>query len=298
MFHVTQRKRLGDCFYIAHLLHKLCRAYDDVQFYLYVRSSYIGEVKAFVYDMEDRIIVKPLTQRPQEGCHVGGWLGEQQYVEPLKLREDNQHYVGIYPMGRRFCFCLNQRYGAWYDILCKDYFHLDNPIPFESSLILDEPSINTPPKEIVDADLLLVNSHAKSGQHVGHPYELWEKWINEAKQHFNVITTLRPRTSTLTDVPCTTDFKYNLCNIGYVSTKVKVVVGVVTSPLIPTFNKWNIDTVKKWVSLGNRHIYAYNERCCRTHRITRVPPNPSIYDYRGDGPPYAETVLPSLLESK
>lgn len=52
----------------------------------------------------------------------------------------------------------------------------------------------------------------------------------------------------------------NLLQIGALSIKIPTIIGINTSPIIHCFNLWNIDNVKKWVILDNKHTYSYNDR--------------------------------------
>lgn len=72
------------------------------------------------------------------------------------------------------------------------------------------------------------------------------------------------------DVPSTLEHNMNLIQVGSVAMNAKYIIAIASSPIIYCFNKWNIDTTKKWVVLSNRSTYTYNDRIIRRGNIKGV----------------------------
>lgn len=292
-FYIHQPIHLGDCFYISHLLYNIVKNNQNYKFHLYIRSKYLKEVKFFLQDVEDSVFVHDQGKiRHVNKTIISGWIGSQEYVSPLLDLKDNYH-LGIYEIKRkrrvsRHAYCLNHRYGAFFDLLCKDYFKIDNPLDHHLSLVLNEYAITIKPEILLeDIEMLIINSPGLSKQYRPYAPETWKRFIELASKQYKCAQTFKHDEHFVEKVPCTWDYKYNLCNIGFLSKNVKYIVGIVTSPLIPCFNIWNIDSVQKFVSLSNRHVYSYNDKCIRQQRIEYLPISlREFLEHKGDHPTF------------
>jgi hypothetical protein len=133
---------------------------------------------------------------------------------------------------------------------------------------MDHEEILKPVPSDFDCDILIGNCPAFSGQYRYKParfVERIQKWRSESDYKFTTVHNLG-----LSDVPCTLDSNLNLLQIGNIAMRAKYIIAIASAPIIYCFNKWNIDTVKKWIVLSNRSTYTYNDRIIRKAYIDNV----------------------------
>lgn len=235
---------LGDNVNHIHYLRKLCENYGDIRFFYYIKSSYFDELNVFIEDLKEQIILKKLEDRPLDS--INAWVGSI----PINGGKSG----GV--------FLLNDRYKLFYDTISAN-IGLENPIKTSYDMILDAPCINLA-NTIGNYDILLINSVPLSGQYSLNDTDFKNK-VDEWKEKYTIITTRK-----IDSFPCTLDYKYNLVQIANMSIRVKYIVGIATAPIIPCFNVWNIDSVKKWFVLSKRSTYSYNNRILRESSVANV----------------------------
>jgi hypothetical protein len=93
-----------------------------------------------------------------------------------------------------------------------------------------------------DVDILLINSAPQSGQggyDKGRMDAMCVRLVNKYK-----IVTTSPVNDTIV---CTLNDGLKMQDIGAISTHAKYIIGVHTGPLIPCFNSYSKEHVKKWI---------------------------------------------------
>lgn len=236
---------LGDCFFLVHFLRKVCQSYPDFKFICETSPGHFPEIQSFIgKEFEDRILLNKSVRKSQG---INGWYGSI----PLK--------TGY----RKRAFILNERYDEFFTHL-SNVIGIKNPIAGKNCTVIDHPDIL---KDVgLSCDILLVNSIPLSKQYFYYEHE-FEAKIKELSEKYKVIITNHVKNI---DVPCTVDYKLNLLGIGNISTKAKYVVGIATAPIIPCFNTWNLDKVKKWFVLSRRSTYSYTDRIIRKKNILHL----------------------------
>ena len=246
-FNFFNNYHLGDCVLQTHFLRKVCEAYPDLRFICYIQPAYFKEIQAQIGTFQDRILLEPLPKKPSDA--INGWAGS------VRLQGGKRGRV----------FLINERHQAFFNIV-SERMGVQNPIDSKCGTVIDNEKILEKTDPDLECDMLIVNSQPKSGQFIFHPNEFNGK-ISEWKDKYKIVTTGK---STVKDIPCTLDYGLNLLQIGYLSTKAKYIIGIATAPLINCFNKWNIDTVKRWVVLCNRATYSYNDRIIKRTIMGRL----------------------------
>jgi len=252
-FEFHNEAHLGDSVFFVHYLRKLCEKYDDVRIQYYIRKKYFGEIQAQINEFSDRIILCPFGEHHKDT--LGGWAASKY----------NGRTIGTAGKAGRINL-LNERYDAFFQMV-SDHIGLENPIPGKNATLIDNKLIlETAHKDLIDFDILLINSRPLSGQYRYKGGDFNTK-IEELKERFKIITTDK---TIFSDIPCTLDYKLNLLQIGNVSTNVEYIIGIATGPIINCFNIWNIDKIKKWFVLSNRSTYTYNNRIFRKQNILQL----------------------------
>jgi hypothetical protein len=230
--------------------------HDDLSFVFYVKKRYVAEMMYHVAGLEDRIKIGSLMDRKKwerrtKSKSINSWYGSKKLETGVKK--------GVY--------LLNERYFEFFTKLSED---IGVPCPFKDSngILMNNPTIleRAHPDIPEDFDILLINSAAYSNQY-RQPARFFDEFIEQLKDQYKIITTRSPADQS---IPCTLDYGLNLLQIGNISTKVKYVVAVATSPIIPSFNVWSIETVKKWAVLSNRSSYTYRDNITRFNKVQHV----------------------------
>lgn len=236
---------LGDSYFVLHFLRKVCQSNNDIRFILQTAKGYWEECGSFIGEFRDRILLQEL-KRKNEG--INGWYGS------IRLK------TGF----RDGAYVINERYDEFFDYL-SGQIGVDNPVKGKNCTLIDHPAIKED-KRNLDCDILLVNSLPLSRQYL-YFEDQFERKVNELKERYKIVCT---RSIKNVDIPCTVDYRMNLLEIGNLSTKAKYVIGIATAPIIPCFNIYNIDTVKKWFVLSKRSTYSYNDRIFRKTSVKHI----------------------------
>jgi len=250
--HTYNGYHLGDSIFLIHYLRKICEV-NDVRAFCYMKKRYFKECLKHLNGFEERIILKPLSSRPQES--VNGWSGSL-------------------PTSKRTGLCkgrvwrLNEVYYQLYKHM-SELLEVQDPFSGKGCTVMDNPKILEPVHDdFKDCDFLFGNCPALSGQYTYNPLSFINKF-NELKDQCDYkFASVHPLKGT--DIPSTLDHGLDLIQIGAVAKQAKCVVAIASSPIIYCFNKWNIDTVKKWVVLSRRSTYTYNDRIIRKANITKL----------------------------
>lgn len=241
--HIYNEYHLGDCAISLHFARKMSVFYNV---YLYVNSKYIKELENHLEkELKDKVYILDLNKKPYSA--LNSWYGSI-----------NLEGYGF----RNKTFYINERFEKFFSLLCKQH-NLQIPecllnkycILFDSLSILES-------KNEIECDILFINSRPLSGQYFYNKSNL-DSCIRALSEKFKIVTTA----PSIDNVPCTLDFNCNLMDIANISLKTKYVIGIATAPIIPCFNKWNIDMLKKWIVLSKRSSYSYNERIIKFNDI-------------------------------
>lgn len=248
-FHFYNKYHLGDCAISVHFLRKFTEN-KTYRTFFYCDDKYHKELSAHIPDKLDQIILKNLDDRPADSWNH--WYGS------LNL---NNH-------GRdKRIFNINERYDMFFQIFCKNN-KIENPLAHlgKNGTLFDNPQIR---KETgLKCDLLFINSRPLSSQYAFNKKDM-RYFAEKMSEKYKMITTAKLSDS----MECTMDHNLNLMGIANLSLTVKYLVGVATAPIIPCFNIWNIDNLKKLIVLSSRSTYTYNENILRLSNINDFQDN-------------------------
>lgn len=226
---------LGDSYLQNHYMRKLVE-HNDVTVNLYTNPNYINELQNYNNDSfyKERIHFYDIKYTPFDSHNC--WIGEPSY--PINFHKEYKH---------------NMDYDTFYVKFFKqlsDIARIDCPIQNENDMLLDNETIKY---RIFDKyDYLIVNSVPYSGQYPTDKID--SEFLKLLKRMTGKIIT----TKKVDGYECTSDYNLSLLGIGQLSLYVNNVIAIHTSPLIPTFNKWSIDSIKRWIIIRKEPIkYSY-----------------------------------------
>lgn len=159
----------------------------------------------------------------------------------------------------------------WFPYLANE-LSIENPIKSGADMLFDYPAIKTCGERLPIQfrnrfDLLLINSAPGSGQFKGYNEFLLAQLASKiASRGFRVICTAPlPELPAKANCICTQDHQLGVTDIGHLSMHCRVIAGVSTGPMWPTFNVWNSDK-----SGPRRIILLDNERVELSPNTTHV----------------------------
>lgn len=195
----------GDCAWSAIMLSKLPGPHT-----FWVNNDYVEEFRDFLQGMD--IAVEPITQRPPgiaEGWIASGAFPQWQYT-PQNVGTDILGFVRRYH---------NLLAAAGHDL-----------IPDAESMLIDFPSLE---REVpmLSFDILAVNANPTSGQAPNYSGSEFDELISQlvAKGHRMIAT--NPTAA------CPWN-NFTFSQIGSISKQARMILGVATGPMFPTFNVW------------------------------------------------------------
>jgi len=237
---------------MVHFLRKALEQNADLRAFCYIKKRQFAEVSKHLNGFEDRIILKPLSETPKGS--INGWVGSRHFADMEGVRTHKTWH-------------LNQVYFYFYEYL-SERIGIKNPFNGKDCTIMDNPKLLEPVHDdFKDCDFLIANCPAFSGQYMYNAVA-FETKIKELRDNMDCkFAAVHPLN---VDIPCTVDYNMDLLQIGAISVKAKYIIAVASAPIIYCFNKWNINTVKKWVVLSNRSTYTYNDRIVRRNPIQNV----------------------------
>jgi hypothetical protein len=131
---------------------------------------------------------------------------------------------------------------------------------FDNKELLNDSDLS---KEI---DFLFINSRPMSGQFMDFNINKINNIISELKEIGSVVTTAPNNQG----VPCTLDYKLSLMGIGNLSIYSKNIISVMTSPIIPCFNVFNVNKFESFIVLENGQSYSHNKRIKNINKLDDV----------------------------
>lgn len=213
---------LGDSVFHLVFLRKLSANTTD-NFIYYVKDSYIAELQNHIVGYEDRISLRPLSQRTPSS--INAWIGELYFTHSKSWQYDT-FYVDW------FNYLTTKIYGKAMDIdLISDY-------PMYSRV--------TP-----HYDILIINSIPQSNQFALNA-EQFDDYVVKLSRNYSVITTRK-----VVGVPCTTDTNMTLVDIGTVAANSTNVIAIHTGPITACINKWAVERVESWIICDVRNTFSF-----------------------------------------
>jgi hypothetical protein len=200
---------IGDCFLHSHYMRKVVENNPNITFDFHLLEKHKKQVSEYIDDIP-QITIKSYDSAPLNSYR--GWIGQ----------------FGIPPIP----FDLNfLRYHSYNNLSRK--MGIESPFKSIEDLLFDNPKLEG--KHIQSSyDILLINSEPLSNQTSYNAID-YENFVFKCiKANRSVITTKK-----IDNVPCTMDYGMSILDIGALSTKCKVIVGINTGPLITCLNIWN-----------------------------------------------------------
>lgn len=247
---------LGDNLLHLHFLRKLAQRYPDIGFVHACDASHHGQLREVIADLPQITLADLGTAHGINAWRgAGGWFYEQ---------PDRHDFVAIH---RR-----------WFAKLAAD-MGLESPITEARDLLFDYPALEYNSIKYYEQlpacfrrapqspRVLLVNSEPKSGQFSGYNPGAFLTLARRLQSHGSVIATTQPLAP---DIYCTQSGNRSVTDIGRISQRVELIIGVATGPLWPTFNIWNTLTTTRVILLDHERVDIIPAKTVHTNQISQV----------------------------
>lgn len=216
---------LGDNLVHLNYLRKVAARHTDEQFIHAAPAAQLSQLREVVAEIP-AISLIDLSQK--DAAAVDVWKNRNQDFFGHQKRND---WAGFYV---EFFARLSADLGV------------ENPITKPSDLLFDYPAITA--RTYPEIDFLIINSTPLSAQFRKFWPEQLDSLVGKLKaKGYSVVTTSRSSH----DVPCTQTYTppLTITDIGSLSLRCKYIFGIATGPIWPTFNVWNVASVKLRVIL-------------------------------------------------
>lgn len=252
---------LGDNLIHLNFLRKLSKCYPTAQFVHATNEHYIPQLQDVIKDIRNISLI-PLNECTSSA--INAWTGSGR---PLWFL-NRGGFIDTHPTPENW----SQLHIDWFKHLAKK-MGLESPIEKPADLLFDYPALQeiTPITKDWKCDTLVINSQPGSGQlkafppqnkfksiynrifHNGHIFDhnTTDNFLSPiidllCEAGHNVVTTqpYQTKTTSFQSPPCTSQHGLTVTNIGNLSLRCKNIIMVSTGPTFPTFNIWNIDSVK------------------------------------------------------
>jgi hypothetical protein len=222
---------LGDCIMHTDFLNKMIKIDDNIKVNFYIFEKFKDQVEEFI---EDHTRIIPLSHSDAPKNVNRAWMAQYGQITSIPF-DFGQLKLNFY---KKLCAELNLKcpYNTIIDLLPDSNLIHEN--------VNDE-----------NWDILLINSDGHSGQTNGTPLDC-SNFIKKFKNK-KIITTKK-----IENIPCTLDLNYSVLDIGKLSLKCNVVIGVHTAPWHTSMNKKNYDMNKKFYHIDANNFYSYSN--CKT----------------------------------
>lgn len=222
---------LGDCIMHTDFLNKLVKIDENIIIDFYIVEKFRDQVEEFI---ESKDKIRPHNRKDAPNDSIRAWMAQYGQITSIPF-DFGELKLNFY---KRLC--------KEYDLKCP-YSNIIDLLP-NNDLLIENPRDE-------EWDILLINSDGNSGQTNGIPLDC-SKFIEKFK-HKKIITTKK-----IKDIPCTLDLNYTVLDIGRLSLKCKIIIGVHTAPWHTTMNKKNYDMNKQFYHIDANNFYSYKN--CKT----------------------------------
>lgn len=245
---------LGDIVFNVHYFSKILNIHKDMEINYYIRDKFINEIKKHINF--NRLNISSINNKPVDS--ICGWFGKSIFSSSVG-RGDFDFRKIVNDMGINPSYVdLNIKFFEF----ISNKINIDNPIKEKKDLLMENVGLLKNNILSDKFDVLIINSIPMSGQYEFNNND-FINLINEMKSRMSYIRIITTNHTGINDVKCTLDYDLSLIDIGNLSLYCDYVIGVHTSPLIYTFNVWNICKIKKWYVLHTpKYAYDYNENSC------------------------------------
>lgn len=212
MIHTFNNFHLGDNLIHLNFARKALLNNPELKFthYYHPRDCNINELIPLQKDLSDRLILKPLNEKPPHA--IDTWRARASWWS----NDFSEFYI------------------KWFDELATK-IGIQNPIKTKDDFLYDYPELTASMDGCARADVIVINSNAKSGQF---------KNCHESEYTTLIRRLLHNNLSVMTTKPtglCPDSTGHCTTWIGAVSARAKVIVGASTGPSWPCFNIYNKD---------------------------------------------------------
>lgn len=250
------QEHLGDNMYHFHYCKKLLEKNNDIEIDFYVMpptdcknfESFYNELNLHIRNLKSFNFIRNFSKLPSDALniHINAQQTGRKYFEFIKypLLNGNNSY--------------NEFYLYFFEHM-SNMLQVDNPIKTNDDFLIDNNHILEKNRLYNDNfDFLVINSMPGSGQIEKNlePFDILFEYL--LSKNFKVISTEKTKYN---EILSTVENGLSLLEIGNLSINCDYIIGVHTSPMIYTFNKWNIDKIKKWIIFqSNGATYTFNDR--------------------------------------
>jgi hypothetical protein len=217
---------LGDCIIHADFLNKLIKVNKNLGVNFYVIETHKNQVDEFI---ENKDQIKTFNRSEAPSTAVRAWMAQYGHIKIIPFD------FGLLKLN-------------FYNRLCQE---LQVKCPYNNiiDLLPDSNLFYENPKD-QKWDILLINSDGHSGQTNGLPLDC--NLFVERFKHKQIITTKKYK-----NIPCTIDLNYSVMDIGRLSLKCDLIIGVHTAPWHTVMNRKNYDANKKFFHMDVNNFYSY-----------------------------------------
>lgn len=244
---------LGDHAYHVHFCRKLLKEYDDINIINYIDEKYHSEINQHIADLDGRIQIKRLQDRPSDA--VNSWINSGNFFENFMANRKVLDYVYFDQLYLEF---YNQLFGS---------LGFPKVVEVKEDVLFDNPLIYN--KTFDSYDFLIVNSDGFSGQ-----------WYNTTKEYDRFIGILKSngykmiltkKSEVHPDIETTWDYNCNLLDISGIANNSKFIFGTHTSPFISTLNVKSIKSAIAFINCHNRGLcYSYDNSYCVRNKFDDI----------------------------
>lgn len=237
---------LGDNLIHLNWLRKVALIERDKAFRHYCPSEHLPQLFDVIEGVEN-LELAPLEQKPESA--VDSWINADGAWDDATLRLN-----WVFFQLRHFR-------------LLAQKLEVHNPAQSRTDLLFDFPELARDNILSRPFDVLVVNSRPNSGQFPLYSVENFHKLVallNE--RHLQCVTTLPTGLC-----PATIDVGLRVGQIGALARHCKLVVGVDTGPMWPTFNVLSLGSVRLRMVFCHRHVFPLTDDCITLTSLDQVP---------------------------
>ena len=233
-YHFYQKHHYGDNLINLKFFYNIARHLKEkgIKIHYYYNDEYIKDINELnQYVDPNTLVLHPMKEMPVNAIEL--WMGN-----PI----DGVTHLDYLNYTNKFYKMILDKVGLAHRGIDTSFFQKE---PY----LLD--IYNKLDPKFKDLDILIINSKPQSGQFHDTAGKLDALSIRLAKKYKVAITNPIADSNiscTFTAVP-----KLTMRDIGAVSTHAKYIIAVFTGPIIPCFNSYTKESVKKWFIMNNHN---------------------------------------------
>lgn len=240
-FYTHNEYHIGDNLWHLNFMRRLAQKYQNYKFFHAAKEIYHTQLNEVISDISNLFLIN-LDSRPLNSLNV--WLNYNNFHD----HHPNKFEISL---------CLIDHFNN-----ISKKLNLECPVVNTSDLLFDYPEIKR--VNFPKFDFLIINSMPESNQFKEVPSDFDKLIAQLISKKYSIITTEQSSFP----CPCTRNLGYSITDIGAISLSCKFIIGVPNGPMWPTFNKWNINSVKfRILTISNGDKVNF---CSNTYHVESI----------------------------